>query len=516
MKIEIRKTEKTTPTDYSWQFGIGNDHAFQFHRKDVCEYAKLAHDELGIKYIRFHGILDDDMLCFQRLWDYRYFRGIFHCKNIHEINFKQVADVYDNVLSCGMKPFVEISFMPSALAKGKKTGIRYLNNITKPKNLSKWADFIKLFITFLLDRYGKEEVESWYFEIWNEPDLSIFFKGKQNDYFKLYEATVRAIKSIDDKMRVGGPSSSACLWIEDFKEYCDKKSLPYDFISTHHYPGDAFGNTFGAKDAFKMLKIARNSAKNDVDLSDTLTEMFFHPEVYKTWDKGVLKKLDEKLYKQAGEKPLFVTEWNSMAVFASPVHDSKFSSAFIIKTCMDLDNKFNGYMFWCLSDVYEEQFMLGKPFHGGFGLINNNGIPKPSFYAFKILSKLYDKRLLIKDKNENEIEYALFTNGDDLQILIWNQDQDFYKREKYPLELSIDYEASSASIEFINDDKCNPKKEWEKLGKPSLLNKKQVEEIKEKSKLKEEEIEYSSENGMTSLKLVLTTNDVALITLKHK
>lgn len=514
MKIAIDKNANTVATDYSWQFGVGNDHAFEMHRTDVCEHVRLVHDELGMKYIRFHGIFDDDMLCYQRLSDYKPFKAVPHSKEIKEINFKQAALVYDNVLACGMKPFVELSFMPSALASGKKTGIRYLNNITQPKNLNKWEEFIKSFITFLLNRYGKEEVESWYFEVWNEPDLAIFFKGKQKDYFKLYDVTARAVKSIDNKLRVGGPSTSACLWIKDFTDYCKKHNVPYDFVSTHHYPGDAFGNSFTAKDAFRMMSIAKHSAKNGVDLTDTMTEMFFRPEIYKTWTKGILKTLNNKARNEAGDKPLFITEWNSMAVFASPVHDEKYSAAFIIKSCMDLENKLQGYMFWCCSDVYEEQFMLGKPFHGGFGLVNNDGIPKPSFWAFKILSQLYGKRLVLPESKDSAVEYAAFTDGNKVQILIWAQDGDYNKHEKTGVEISLNASAKAVTAQYIDDERCNPKAEWIKARKPDLLTREQVKTIKEKTRLCEEEIPFESANGTTNIKLTVGTNDVVLITLK--
>lgn len=514
MKIIIDKTVNTTPTDFSWQFGVGNDHAFQMHRTDVCEHAKFVHDELGIKYIRFHGIFDDDMLCYQRLSDYKPFAAVPFSDKIDEINFKQIADVFDNVLACGMKPFVELSFMPGALASGKKTGIRYLNNITQPKSLEKWAEFIKRFITFLLDRYGKEEVESWYFEVWNEPDLAIFFKGKQKDYFKLYEVTAKAVKSVDNKLRVGGPSSSACLWIKDFTDYCKQNNVPYDFVSTHHYPGDAFGNSFSMKDAFRMMGIAKRSAKNGVDLTDTMTEMFFRPEIYKTWRKGVLKELDEKAVKEAGNKPLFVTEWNSMAIFASPVHDEKYSAAFVVKSCMDLQNKIQGYMFWCCSDVYEEQFMLGKPFHGGFGLVSNCGIPKPNFWAFKILSQLHKSRLALPESRNSDIEHAAFTDGEKVQVLIYAQDNDYGKSEKTEIELEINISAKSVTAQIIDNNHCNPKAEWEALGSPDILTKSQVAEIKAKTALKAEKIPFSASGGSTTVKLTVETNDVILLSLE--
>lgn len=513
MKISIDTTAKTIPTDFSWQFGVGNDHAFQLHRKDVCDHVKLVHDELGMKYIRFHGIFDDDMLCIQRLSDYKPFAAVPYSGKIEEINFKQVADVFDNVLACGMKPFVELSFMPSALASGKKTGIRYLNNITQPKSMKKWVDFIKRFITFLSDYYGQEEIESWYFEVWNEPDLAIFFKGGQKDYFRLYEATARAVKSVNRRLRVGGPSSSACLWIEDFITFCRQNNVPCDFVSTHHYPGDAFGNSFSAKDAFRMMHIAKTSAKNRTGLSETMKQMFFRPDIYRTWRKGVLKELDEKAVAEAHGKPVFITEWNSMAVFASPVHDEKYSAAFVVKTCMDLDHRLNGTMFWCCSDVYEEQFMLGKPFHGGFGLVSNSGIPKPNFWAFKLLSQLHGERLVLPP-DESEVEYAAFIGGNRMQVLVYWQDHDYGKAEKETVEIELNIAAQKVTAQFIDDRHCNPKAEWTKLGCPDVLTKKQVDLIREKTSLKTEAIPFTVQNKKTNVKLTLQTNDVVLLDIE--
>lgn len=511
MNIFIDKNAKTTPTNFSWQFGVGNDHAFQMHRADMCEHIKLAHDELGFKYLRFHGIFDDDMLCVQRLSDYKPFRAVPHSKEIKEVNFLQAAKVYDNVLSCGMKPFVELSFMPSALASGKKTGIRYLNNITQPKSLARWCEFVTAFIKFLLRRYGKEEVESWYFEVWNEPDLAIFFKGKQKDYFRLYEATARAVKKVDANLRVGGPSSSACLWLEEFKAYCKKNAVPCDFLSTHHYPGDAFGNTFSMKDAFKMMRIAKNAAKEKIGLSAAMENLFFRPEVYKTWRKGVLSELDERAKKQAGDKPIFMTEWNSMAVFASPVHDEKFAAAFIVKTVLDSAHLMDGYMFWCCSDIYEEQFMLGEPFHGGFGLINNEGIPKPNFWAFKMLSKLYPQRIVVP-KQKGDVEYAAFTDGKNVQVILYAQDMDYFRHTTHDVTLTVNIPARRVSVQRIDDAHCNPKSEWQKFGSPDLLTKEEAQKIKEKSRLSQEETSFTKEREGISIQVKLSTNDVVLVT----
>lgn len=510
MNIQIDRNIKTIPTDTSWQFGIGNDHACQMLRTDVCEHVKLAHDELGIKYIRFHGIFDDDLLVIQRLTDYHNFAAMPFASKVKELSFRQVANVFDNVLKCGMKPFVELSFMPRAIAKGKTVGLRYKNIITMPKFMDTWCELVEKFIHFLFERYGEEEVRTWYFEVWNEPDLAIFFHGKQNDYFHLYEATARTIKAIDPSLRVGGPSTSACLWVKDFKDFCDKNAVPYDFISTHHYPGDGFGNSFGIKDAFKMMKMTYDNAKGGVDLGDTLTDYFFKPEVYKTWSKGILRKMDSRALSEADGVPLFITEWNSMAVYASPVHDEKYSAAHLIKGVMDLDGKIGAYMFWCCSDIFEEMYILGKPFHGSFGIVNNDGIPKPNFWGFKILNMLYHNRLDLPI-TDDDVEYAVFVDGEKTQILLYAQDYDYIKNHSQSLNITLNSESKNVKAYIIDDTHCNPKAEWVRLGKPDLLTPSQVKEIKEKTALRSEDIPFVSEDGKTKIEIDIRTNDVILI-----
>lgn len=513
MKIQIGRNGKTIPTDDSWQFGIGNDHACQMLRADVCEHVKLAHDELGIRYIRFHGIFDDDLLVIQRLTDYFNFAAMPWAGKVQELSFRQIANVFDNVLKCGMKPFVELSFMPSAIAKEKKVGLRYRNHIDIPKHMARWCDLVEKFIRFLLERYGKEEVESWYFEVWNEPDLPIFFHGKQQDYFELYAATARTIKKVDAALRVGGPSTSACRWVGAFKSYCEKNDVPFDFLTTHHYPGDGFGNSFGVKDAFKMMKITHDNAKNGVDLGDTLTEYFFKPDIYKTWTKGILRKLDETARQKAGDTPLFMTEWNSMAVYSAPVHDEKYSAAFLVKSVMDLKGIMDAYMFWCCSDVFEELFILGKPFHGSYGIVNNDGIPKPNFWGFKLLSQLYPERLDLPVTND-AVEYSVFVDGEKTQILLYAQDFDYAKHDTTELEITINTSARSVTKQVIDDNHCNPKAEWLKLGKPDLLTPAQVKMIKESTRLVSEPQAFTAENGNTTIRLSVQTNDVVLLTLE--
>lgn len=512
MNISINRNAPRAKTDFSWQMGLGNCHAYLLHRADMLRHIKLAHDELGIRYLRCHGVLDDDMLTYQRMGDCRMFGSVPGKNKISEINFRQVGDIYDNLLDCGVKPFVELSFMPSALASGKKLGLAYDPNITMPKSLAAWSDYIRRFIRFLLDRYGAEEVESWYFEVWNEPDLGCFFAGTQKDYFKLYEATARAVKSVDERLRVGGPSTSACKWIPAFLAFCETNKVPCDFVSTHHYPGDAFGNFINLANVKHMFSSAMSAVKNHTDLSGAMTDMFFLPEDARRWNKGTLASMDKEAKAQCGNKPLFITEWNSMAVFGSPVHDEKYSAAFAVKSCLDLDGSLGGYMFWCCSDLFEEQFMLPKPFVGSFGIVSNDGIPKPNFWGFKMLSQLYPQRLLLPQTGE--VDMGAFTDEDNVQILLTPQSGDYYENKRYDISLLLDFEASAVTVQRIDDEHCNPKHLWREMGSPDNLTRAEAREIAERTRLTEEEYPFKAENGKTEFRLSLSTNDVYLITVR--
>lgn len=504
---------ETKPTSRAWQMGIGNDHAFQVMRTDVCSHLKRAHDEIGFRYVRFHGIFNDDMRILQSFADLKAFSVLPDAEKVTERNFRRAAVVYDNVLALGMKPFVELSFMPSALASGSETGLAYNANITMPKDLGAWAEFIRAFIRFLLERYGREEVESWYFEVWNEPDLGVFSASEMPDYFRLYEATARAIKAEDPALRVGGPATSACKWLKEFRAFCTQNEVPLDFLSTHHYPGDAFGNLLSARPAGRLGQIAKECAEKGVPLGEAMTALFYDPAESAAWKKGAFRKLDEAAREAAGELPLFITEWNSTSVFAAPVHDEKYSAAFVVKSVMDADDIAEGYLFWCCSDVFEEMFDLGKPFHGAFGILSSDGVPKPNFRAFELLSKLFERRFVLPVTDE-AVELAAFTDGEKVQLLLYAQDFDARKDEAFEAEVRLKGIFTEAAMYRIDDTHCNPKAEWEAMGKPDLLTPAQAEAIRERTALSREPCPVRPEGGESAVRVCLRTNDIVLIELK--
>jgi xylan 1,4-beta-xylosidase len=506
MKIEFDPNQNTKPTDRSWQICVGSDHAFQAHRADWQRDLKFVHNELGFKYVRFHGILDNDMNTFQRCSD---FISVPGAKKIEYHNFWQVGQVYDAILKAGMRPFVELGFMPSALASGKATIMHYKGNVTLPRSFEAWHDHVKEFTQFLLDRYGKEEVEQWYFEVWNEADLFNFFRGEQKDYFKLYKYTVTAIKEVDNNLRVGGPATSGNRWIPEFRAYRESEKLPFDFISTHHYPGDGFGQSLGAGMMMHLLKTIRNGAGKS--LADVNKELFYDPEVFKRIPKGELHRQMVMTKSQASDRPLLYTEWNNSSVYGAPVHDSKFSAAFAFKTVLDIDGEVGCYSFWNFSDIYEEIFFMAEPFNGAFGLVTIDGIPKPSFWAFKLLSLLGDIRYEWHFEN-GDVEAAAFNKNGALQLAVYKQSTvERSEPEQVKIVLTDLDKPNRVTVMKIDDNHCNPQGEWKKLGSPRYLSNGQVEMIKQNSALREENLAYEYKNDILTLSTDLDVNDIQLL-----
>lgn len=516
MKITIDVNGSIKPDGRVWQRCIGSDHAFQAHRTDWCEQLKTVHDELGIEYVRFHGILSDDMLTIQSFHDFAPMPGT---EAIKTVNFFQVGHVLDNVIAVGMKPVIELSFMPSALASGNKTCLHYKGNITPPKDYDEYGAYIESFVRFLTERYGEEEVKVWYFEVWNEPDLPTFWAGTQEEYFRLYAYAARAIKSVNAEYRVGGPATSENKWIKEFCEYCDNNNVPYDFISTHMYPDEPFGNKFDMNAMQqRAMRVIKGAIDNGSGLSETLTEFFYKPEKLRNIPKGML--YDEAVKTQAylkNKKPLFYTEYNSFATFAAPLHDEKYSAAFIVKTALDLGSQCDMLSYWVFSDIYEEIMFLPEPFVGGFGLITACGIKKPNFYAFKMLSQLGQYRYVLPEHTNEPVEYAAFCDGKKLQILLYAQSME-PKDEEHEVTISLNAAATRVTVAAIDDTNCNPKRLWQEMGSPKNLNRAQVQEINDRCALTERNISFKTTMGnggcTTAFTVKLRTNDVCLITVR--
>ena len=157
--------------------------------------------------------------------------------------------VYDGLLANGVRPFVELSFMPKKLAAQQDQHVFWYHPIVSPpKDWAKWSDLISHFAQHLVDRYGIDEVSHWYCEVWNEPNLD-FWTGepKEQTYYQLYDSAAGALKAVNLRLRVGGPATAQAAWVGRFIAHCAENHVPLDFVSTHAYandtPEDIFGTT---------------------------------------------------------------------------------------------------------------------------------------------------------------------------------------------------------------------------------------------------------------------------------
>lgn len=529
MKFEIRKDAKTYPNKKHWQFCVGSGHALLALRTDYTRQLKFIHDTLGIQYVRFHGIFDDDMSTMNSLAVQMPVPG---AERFTEYNFRACGVAYDNVLSAGMKPFVELSFMPRELAEDPdKTGAFYYRPIDcMPKDLSAWQEYIRQFIRFLLHRYGEEEVRTWYFEVWNEPDLNpVFFRGSRDDYFRLYEATARAIKEVDPALRVGGPSTSGSKWVRSFRAFCEKNDVPLDFLSTHQYAGDPLGGVEDQGDPTNdndqaapageeiMREYMQHMADALKDLPDgTFLDGFraIMPDKSETTDipNDVFIQNSAIVRKQAGPYPLFYTEWNENAGFSSWTNDTRKVAAYDVKTALDVVDNVDGSSIWCFSDIFEELHPFPQPFHGGFGMLSQDGIPKPVYYALRMLAETGSERIdLGENATKGEVGIAAFRKGSQTQVLLFRQKmKNDEAAPKVPVTVSIEQalRPSMASLERVDADHGNPLKVWKEMGARDDLNRKEIQEIIDRSSVVPESWPFAFEDGKVILKADLGVNDV--------
>ncbi|HEX6047003.1 MAG TPA: glycosyl hydrolase [Pyrinomonadaceae bacterium] len=467
--------EATTPLPHFWEHTVGSDHALMALRADWQDQLKRAHNELGFQHVRFHGLLSDD------------FGTLARNKNKLIYSFFNCERVFDFLLSIGMKPFVELSFMPGALASGDKTVFSYEANVTPPRNYKQWSTLIDRLVSHCVERYGSREVAEWFFEVWNEPNLSAFWDGTQRDYFKLYRHTTEAIKNVDAAFRVGGPATAKSEWIEDFVDFCDRNNVPADFISTHHYPTDG-----------------HESVKD-------LEEQLFRSQ------RGILRQAAQDTRRYAGGRPVYYTEWNASANSRNPLQDEPYAAAFVASTILEANGLVEGYSFWTFSDIFEEGYFPSVPFHGGFGLLNLHGIAKPTYRVFELFHTLGDRQSLVDGLHET-VDCSLVQKDSSVTLLLTNHTTPGHsiETEQLDIQLTNAREPLEASITRIDEDHANPKRLWVEMGRPDYLGSREVEELQEASKLVVEKQSFSYHDRTLTLKTRLPPHAVAAITIEFK
>lgn len=358
---------------------VGCGRAYEGLIAENQRHMGIVKNECGFKYLRFHGLLHDDMAVYS------------HDKDGNPVyNWQYVDLLYDYMLSIGIRPFVEIGFMPDLLASGRKTIFWWKGNITPPSSYEKWEDLIYELVLHFTQRYGLEEVKNWYFEVWNEPNLDGFWSGGREEYFRLYEVTAKAIKKVCADYRVGGPATAGIGWITDFIDFCHDKSVPVDFISTHSYGISVQLDEYGVEQLY--LDKSPGAVVDDVR------------KVYEWVKSSRLPNLE-----------IHFTEWSASCSPRDNVHDAYHSAPYILSKLKRCEGYADSMSYWVYSDIFEETGPPKSHFHGGFGLLNVQGLKKPAFFAYKFLNRLGDVELECNDEDA-----WVCKQGKSIQALFWN------------------------------------------------------------------------------------------------
>lgn len=396
-RIVLDLAQASRPLDRFFDHCVGADYPGTLFREDSLAQLKTAVDELGFRHLRFHAIFHD------------VFRTVTRdAAGQLVFDFTGIDRLYDAMLARRIKPFVELGFTPLALKTSDLKIFYWAGNTSHPEPAG-WVQLIDAFTRHLLQRYGAAEVRTWYFEVWNEPNLDGFWeKADQRAYFDLYTRTARAINAVDAGLRVGGPSTAGAAWVPEFLAHAKATGTPVDFITTHTYGVDqGYLDEYGVED--RMLSTSPDAIVGDV--------------------RRVRKEIEAS---HLPGLPLFFTEWSTSYNPRDLVHDSYMSAAYVLTKLKQTQGLAQHMSYWVYSDLFEEPGPPDAPFHGGFGLMTREDLRKPVWFTYKYLAAL--ARLDGREVPSADPFSWAATDGRQLQALVWdwrNPDQTVSNRSYF-------------------------------------------------------------------------------------
>jgi len=442
-------------------------------RHEYHEQLKKTQNDIGFSYIRGHGLFCDDMGIYQA-----YKQGD---EEKVEYNFRYVDMVFDDYLSLGLKPFVELGFMPYKLASGDQTIFYWKGNVTPPSDYNKWAALVEATINHWIKRYGIDEVSTWFFEVWNEPNLRGFWKdADMQEYFKLYEVTAKAVKNCDSRLRAGGPAICGVddeRWLKCFLEFCSKSGAPLDFVTRH-----AYATEMPEADGHYVYQKLRPP-------QDVISELKISRQIIESFPqyKGI---------------EMHITEFNTSYSPINPIHDTNLNAAYTARLLCEMGDVCASYSYWTFGDVFEESGVAFTPFSGCFGLLANGMIPKPTYWAFRFFGKIGtnavargESFVITKDEDGN------------LKGIAWNPAEDAGESE---IQINFLIEQQNGDYllvkKLVDESVCNPLKSWIDMGSPAYPTEDQLALLRECAQPQTSTERFKISSGSYELKIPLQAN----------
>ncbi|MEV4657011.1 xylan 1,4-beta-xylosidase [Micromonospora sp. NPDC049301] len=469
--MRVDASDAGVPLHRPWQPMIGSERLSQLLCTDTSGGREIGRellaalrrirDEVGVETVRAHAILHDDLAVYREV------------DGEPVYDFTSVDRVYDLILSIGLRPVVEIGFMPRDLASDpERTVFQYRGVISPPKDWQRWADLVRALVAHLLERYG-DTVLTWDFEVWNEANLEVFWSGTRDEWMRLYDVTAKAVKDVDARIPVGGPSSAAAGWVDALLEHANRSGAPVDFVSTH---------TYGSP---------------PLDLRPTLHRLGF-PDARILW-----------------------TEWGVTPTHFHPVNDGTSAATFLLSGMRSAARRVDALSYWVASDHFEE---LGRPprlLHGGFGLITVGGIAKPRYHALRMLAQLGDTELSVRasgDGADGLVQSWAGRRADgSVAVLVWASTLDQSKRDgdralARQIRLAVDGAAGrTVTVTRLDREHGDVTTLAERLGVGDWPTEQQWEALRAADSLPTEKIEARVRGGAAVVELHLPQPGAVLI-----
>jgi xylan 1,4-beta-xylosidase len=442
-EIVVNANAPERPFPHFWEQVFGSGRAVLSLRESYRRDLQLMRNSTDIHYVRFHAIFHDDVGVYDESRDGQ---PIY--------NWSYIDQIYDGLLEKGVRPFVELSFMPRKLAASMEPHAFWYKPLpAPPKSYEKWEELVYRFARHLIDRYGVGEVRRWYFEVWNEPNID-FWTGqpKQATYFELYDHAARAIKRADPSLRVGGPATAQAAWIPAMIAHAVEAKVPLDFVSTHVYANDSAEDVFATHEQISRADMVGRAVR----------------KVYDQVKASALPNL-----------PIHWTEYNASYKNEIEVTDSAFMGPWLANTIRVCDGLTATMSYWTFSDVFEEQGVVKVPFYGGYGLIAEGGIPKAGFNAFAMLHRLGDRRL------RSDLEDALITKRSDgtLAVAVWNYAEPGASGTAHSLHLHIEGWTGSPKVHvrIVDPEHGSALSVWRAMGSPEFPSREQYQYLRQEA-----------------------------------
>ncbi len=388
----ISITAQTTPLKHTFKTFTTVARAKEILLSDVQQMLTQIQRDIGYEYIKFHGLLSDDMLVYTE-----------DDSGVPHYSFVYIDKVIDFLLSIDLKPLIEFSFMPKALARDPEHTV-YASPfvISPPKDLNKWRDLIITLTEHLIERYGSRTVRGWLFCVWNEPDTSVTLFGFEddNDFYQLYKTTYDAVKSVHKGIVFGSPSLLVPyqinrLWIRSFINWCKKNNCTPEFMNIHFYDND-----------YSTESLSKHTPAHPAHDRLNMDEKSFSKSI------AIARELFAEL--GIGDLPIYLTEWNLTVSHRNLLNDTCFKSCYLAKNLLENYDSLDSFGYWVLTDAIEETQPSDKQFHGGLGLYTTNGIKKPHYYTLCFVNRLGSKLI------ERGDGYFITKAHKSIQIILYN------------------------------------------------------------------------------------------------